>query len=49
MVLQCAQATSILKCVIEIGEASCRLGVLSGGPPLSLFDMLPTTRGGLGT
>jgi len=40
MVLQCAHAVSILKCVVAIGEGSSRLGILSGGPPLSLLDML---------
>jgi len=33
--------------VAVVGEGSFRLGVLSGGPPLSLFDMLlETARGG---
>ncbi len=30
----------ILKCVVMVGEGSSRLGVLSKGPPVSLFDML---------
>jgi len=34
------KAISILKHVIAIGEGSSRLGVLLGGSPLSLFDML---------
>jgi hypothetical protein len=49
MVLQHAQAISILKCVIEVGEGSSRLGVLLGGLALSFCDMFFTTRGGLGT
>jgi hypothetical protein len=49
MVLQCAHVISILKCVVAIGEGSSRLSILSGGPSLSLFDMLLATRGGLGT
>ncbi len=32
-----------------IAEGSSKLGALSGGPPLSLFDMLLTTKVGLGT
>ncbi len=38
------QVVFILKCVLAIG--SSRLGVLLGGPPLSLFDMLLATRRG---
>jgi len=38
-----------LKCVVAIGEGFSRLGLLSGAPPLSLFDMLLATRRGLGT
>jgi len=34
-----------LKCVVAIGEGFYKLGILSGGPPLSLFDMLLRTRG----
>jgi hypothetical protein len=45
MVLQCAHVVSILKCVVAIGEGFYKLGILSGGPPLSLFDMLLRTRG----
>jgi hypothetical protein len=45
MVLQRAQAVSILKCVVEVSEGSSKLGVLSRGPPLSLFDMLLVIRG----
>jgi hypothetical protein len=47
--LQYAHVISILKCVVIIGEGSSKLGILLGGPPLSLFDMLFATRGGLGT
>ncbi len=43
------KAISILRRVIGIGESSSRLGVLLGGSPLSLFDMLLTTWGGSGT
>ncbi len=49
MALQHAKAISILKCAIAIGEGYSKLGVLSGGPPLSLFDMLLVIEGGLGT
>jgi hypothetical protein len=49
MVLQRARVISILKCVVAIGEGSSRLGILSGDPSLSLFDMLLVTKGGLGT
>ncbi len=38
MTLQCVQSISILRCAVAIGE-----GVLLGGHPLSLFDMLVTT------
>ncbi len=40
MALQYAQTVFILKHVVVVGEGSCKLGVLSRGPPLSLFDML---------
>ncbi len=43
------QVVSILRSVIVVGEGSSTLGVLSRGPPLSLFDMLLATRGCLGT
>jgi len=42
-------AVSILEHVVVIGEGSSRLGVLSRGLPLSLFEMLLATSGGLGT
>jgi hypothetical protein len=47
--LQYAHMVFILKRVAAIGEGSCKLSVLSGVPPLSLFDMLLATGGGLGT
>ncbi len=31
--------------VVAVGEGLSRLGILSGGPPLSLFDMLFATEG----
>ncbi len=31
--------------VVAVGEGLSRLGILSGGPPLSLFDMLLATEG----
>ncbi len=34
---------------LAVSEGSSRLGVLSGGPPLSLFVMLLVTKVGLGT
>ncbi len=40
--LQSAQVFSILRHV-AVGEVSLRLGVLLGGPPFSLFDMVLTT------
>ncbi len=49
MTLQHAKAISILKCASAIGEGYSKLGVLSGGPPLSLFDMLLVIKRGLGT
>jgi len=39
MALQHVQAISILRHAIALGEGSSGLGVLSGGPPLSLFDL----------
>jgi hypothetical protein len=47
--LQRVKAVSILKCVVEGGEGSSKLGILSGGPPFSLFDMLLMTREVSGT
>ncbi len=41
--LQHAQVASILRRVVIICEGSSRLGVLSGGSPISLFDMLLMT------
>jgi len=38
-----------LRRVVVIGEGSFRLGILSTGPPFSLFDMLLVTREGSGT
>lgn len=46
MALQHAQKISILKHVVAICEVSSRLGILSKGLPISLFDMLLATRGG---
>jgi hypothetical protein len=43
------QADSILRRAIAVGEAPSKLGILSKGPPLSLFDMLLATRGNSGT
>jgi len=40
---------SILRPVVIIGEGSSKLGVLLGGPPLLLFDMILTRGGGSGT
>ncbi len=37
------------RAVVVVGEGSSRLGILSGGPPLSLFDMLMGSGGGWGT
>ncbi len=33
--------------VVAVGEGLSRLGLLAGGPPLSLFDMLLATGGGV--
>jgi hypothetical protein len=49
MAFEQMQAISILRRVVVVSEGSSMLGLLSGGPPLSLFDMLLLTRGGLGT
>ncbi len=49
MTLQHAKVISILKCAIAIGEGYSKLGVISGSPPLSLFDMLLVIREGSGT
>jgi hypothetical protein len=46
MALEHARVISILRRVVTVGEGSSRLGVLSTGPTLSLFDMLLVTRGG---
>jgi hypothetical protein len=35
--------------VVAVGEGLSRLGILSGGPLLSLFDMLLGIGGGSGT
>ncbi len=48
MGLQRVQVFSILRHVVAIGEVSLRLGILLRGPPLSVFDMVFTTRRGLG-
>ncbi len=42
MVLKCMQMIFILRCV-AMGEGSSRLGNLSSGPLLFLFDMLLPT------
>jgi hypothetical protein len=48
--IQHAEAVSILRSAVVVGEGSSRLDLLSEGPPLSLFDMLLATGGGgLGT
>ncbi len=47
--LRCVQMISILKRADTVDEGSYRLGILSGGPPLSVFDMLLATRGVLRT
>ncbi len=39
---------SILRRIVVVGESLFRPGVLLRGPPLSLFDMLLMTQGGLG-
>jgi hypothetical protein len=46
VVLQQVQVVFILKRVVATGKSSSKLGVLTGGSPLSLFDMLLTTRRG---
>jgi hypothetical protein len=49
-ITMCVQTVSILRCAVAVGEGFSRLGLVSGGPPLSLFDMLlATTGGGPGT
>jgi hypothetical protein len=40
---------SIFRRAITVGEGSFKLGVLLGGPPFSLFDMLLVTLGVSGT
>jgi hypothetical protein len=49
MTFQQMQAIFILRWAVVVSEGSSMLGLLSGGPPLSLFDMLLTTEGGSGT
>ncbi len=49
MVLQQMQTISILRQALVIGEGSYRLGILSKGPPLFLFDMLLVIGSGLRT
>jgi hypothetical protein len=49
MTLQCAQAIFILKRAITIDESFSKLCLLSGGPPISLFDMILATEEGSGT
>ncbi len=39
--------SSILRCGVLVGKSASSLGVLSRGPPLSLFDMLLAIGGGL--
>jgi hypothetical protein len=46
VVLQQMQVIFILKRVVAVGKSFSKLGILIGGPPLSLFDMLLTTRRG---
>jgi len=47
--LQRAQVIFILRCAVAVGEGSFRLSLLSGSPPISLFDILLMTGGDLGT
>jgi hypothetical protein len=47
--LECTLVIFVLRCAVAVGEGSFRLGILSGGPLISLFDMLLKTRGDLGT
>ncbi len=49
MTLQHVYVISILRRDVAVGEGSSRLGLLSGSPPLSLFDMLLVIGGGSGT
>jgi len=49
MVLQHAPVISILRCVVTGGEGSFKLGILLGGLPIFLFDMLLMTKRDLGT
>ncbi len=46
--LQCAQAITILSRAIAVGEGFSKLGILSRGPTLLLFDMLLATGGDSG-
>ncbi len=45
MALQRSQVVSISRCAVAVGEGSSRQSIFSGGPPLSLFDMLLATEG----
>jgi hypothetical protein len=49
MTFQHAQVIFILRLEVAIGESFSKLGILSGGPPLSLFDMLLAMKGSLRT
>ncbi len=42
----CLQAISILRCAVAVGEGFSRPGLISEGPPLSLFDLLLANRSG---
>ncbi len=47
--LQRVQVIFVLRCAVAVGEGSFRLGILSGGCPISIVDMLLMTGGDLGT
>jgi len=47
MMLQQTHVTSILRCVVIIGEDFFKLGVLSSVPPFSLSGILLATREGV--
>jgi hypothetical protein len=49
MAFQQMQVIFILKWVVVVNEGSSMLGLLSRGPPLSLFNMLLAIGGGSGT
>jgi hypothetical protein len=49
MALQHVQGISILRSDVALGEGSSKLGLHSGGPSLSLFDMLLSREKGLET